>query len=79
MFAYELLAFYEVTEVFSKSKSITLPNISGLYGLLIEQLNSLIFLANSSSPRSHMGKNEQQPSKDTMTCIHSDEGEIDKI
>ena len=43
MFADELLAFREATEVFSKSKSITLPNVSGLYGLLIQQLDSLIF------------------------------------
>ena len=43
MFADELLAFREATEVFSNSKSITLPNVSGLYGLLIEQLNSLTF------------------------------------
>ena len=34
MFANELLAFRETTEVFSKSKSITLPNVSELYGLL---------------------------------------------
>ena len=56
MFADELLAFREATEVFSNSKSITLPNVSGLYGLLIEQLNSADFLANSSSPRSHTRK-----------------------
>ena len=37
MFADELLAFREATEVFSKSKSITLPNVSGLYGLLSQQ------------------------------------------
>ena len=42
MFANELLAFCEATEVFSKSKSITFPNVSGLFGLLIEQLDSLI-------------------------------------
>ena len=39
----ELLAFYEATQVFSKSKSITSPNVSGLYGLLAERLDSLIF------------------------------------
>ena len=43
MFADELLTFHEATKVFSKSKSITLPNISRLYGLLIENLDSLIF------------------------------------
>ena len=43
MFADELLAFREATRVFSKSKSITLPNVSGLYGLLVERLDSLIF------------------------------------
>ena len=43
MFADELLAFREATEVFSKSKSITLPNESRLYGLVIEQLDSLVF------------------------------------
>ena len=43
MFTNELMAFHEAIEVFSKSKSITLPNILGLYGLLVEQYNSLIF------------------------------------
>ena len=43
MFADELLAFREATQVFSKSKSITSPNVSGLYGLLVEPLDSLIF------------------------------------
>ena len=43
MFANELLDLHEATKVFSKLKSITLPNVLGLYGLLIEQLNSLIF------------------------------------
>ena len=43
MFADELLAFREATQVFSKSKSITSPNVSGLYGLLVERLDSLIF------------------------------------
>ena len=36
MFANELLALREATQVFSKSKSITSPNESGLYGLLVE-------------------------------------------
>ena len=43
MFAYELLAFHEATQVFSKSKSITSPNVSGLYRLLVERMDSLIF------------------------------------
>ena len=43
IFADELLAFREATQVFSKSKSITLPNVSRLYGLCVERLDSLIF------------------------------------
>ena len=43
MFADELLAFCEATQVFSKSKSITSPHVSGLYGILVERLDSLIF------------------------------------
>ena len=43
MFPDELLAFREATQIFSKSKSITSPNVSGLYGLLVERLDSLIF------------------------------------
>ena len=43
MFADELLAFHEATQLFSKSKSIMSPNVSGFYGLLVEQLDSLIF------------------------------------
>ena len=35
--------FREATQVFSKSKSITSPNVLGLYGLLVERLDSLIF------------------------------------
>ena len=43
MFADELLAFREATKVFSQSKSITSPNVSGLYRLIVERLDSLIF------------------------------------
>ena len=43
MFADDLLAFREATQVFSKSKSITSSNVSGLYRLLVERLDSLIF------------------------------------
>ena len=43
MFADKLLAFCEATQVFYKSKSITTPNESGLYRLLVERLDSLIF------------------------------------
>ena len=39
MFADELLAFHEATQVFSKLKSITSPNVSRLYGLLVERLD----------------------------------------
>ena len=40
MFLDELLAFHEATHVFDKSKSITSPNVSGLYGLLVGGLDS---------------------------------------
>ena len=43
MFSDEFLALHEATHVFAKSKSITFPNVSGLYGLLVEGLDSLIF------------------------------------
>ena len=43
IFVDELLAFYEATQIFSKSNSITSPNVSGLYGLLVERLDSLNF------------------------------------
>ena len=43
MFADELLAFCEATQVVSKLKSITPPSVSGLYELLVERLDSLIF------------------------------------
>ena len=46
IFADELSTFRETTQVFSKSKSITSPNVSGLYGLLVERLGSLSFLLN---------------------------------
>ena len=41
MFAYELLAFREATEIFSKSKSIKLPNVTSIFDLLLNQLNTL--------------------------------------
>ena len=43
MFVDELLAFREATQVLSKFKSITSPNVSSLDGLLVERLDSLIF------------------------------------
>ena len=42
-FADELLALRETTQLFSKSKSTTSPNVLGFYGLLVERLDSLIF------------------------------------
>ena len=43
MFTNEPLAFYEASRTFSKSKSIISPNVLGLYGLLVEWLDLLIF------------------------------------
>ena len=43
IFVDKLLDFCEAIEVFSKTKSIRLPNVLGLNGLLIENLHSLIF------------------------------------
>ena len=43
MFANELLAFREAAQVLFKLKSIILPNVSRLYKLLVERLESLIF------------------------------------
>ena len=43
MFSHELLDFREATHVFSKSKLITSPNVSRLFGLLVEQWDSSIF------------------------------------
>lgn len=43
MFADELLAFRETSEVFCISQSISSSNVSSLYGLLVQQLESLIF------------------------------------
>ena len=42
IFVDKLLDFCEAIEVFSKTKSITWPNVSGLNGLPIENLHSLI-------------------------------------
>ena len=43
MFANELLVFREAIQVFSESRSITPPNVSGLCELLVERLDFLIF------------------------------------
>ena len=42
IFADELLAFWEATEIFCKSKSITSPNVTSIFDLLLNQLNTLI-------------------------------------
>ena len=47
MYVDELLAFREITQVFSMSKSITLPHISGFDELLVERFDSLIFELNN--------------------------------
>ena len=42
MFADELLAFREATKIFCKSKSIASPNVTSIFELLLNQLNTLI-------------------------------------
>ena len=42
MFADELLAFREATEIVFRSKSITSPNVTSIFELLLNQLNTLI-------------------------------------
>ena len=44
IFADELLAFQEATEMFSQSKTITSPNVTSMFYLLLNQLNTLIFV-----------------------------------
>ena len=45
----ELLAFKEATEMFSQSKAITSPNVTSIFDLLLNQLNtSIIALGNPS-------------------------------
>ena len=49
IFVDELLAFKEATEMFSQSKAITLPNVTSIFDLLLNQLNtSIIGLGNPS-------------------------------
>ena len=49
IFADELLAFKEATEMFSQSKAITSPNVTFIFDLLLNQLNtSIIALGNPS-------------------------------
>ena len=42
IFADELLAFQEATEMFSQSKAITSPNVTFIFDLLLNQLNTSI-------------------------------------
>ena len=42
MFADELLAFREATEIVFRSKSITSANATSIFDLLLNQLNTLI-------------------------------------
>ena len=49
IFSYELLAFQEATKMFSQSKAITSPNITYIFYLLLNQLNtSIVVLGNPS-------------------------------
>ena len=49
IFADELLAFKEATTIFSQSKAITSPNVTSIFDLLLNQLNtSIIVLGNPS-------------------------------
>ena len=49
IFAYKLLAFKEAIEMFSQSKAITSPNVTSIFDLLLNQLNtSIIALGNPS-------------------------------
>ena len=49
IFAYELLAFQEATKIFSQSKAITSPNVTSIFYLLLNQLNtSIVVLGNPS-------------------------------
>ena len=49
IFVDELLAFKEATEMFSQSKAITSPNVTSIFYLLLNQLNtSIIALGNPS-------------------------------
>ena len=43
IFVDELLAFQEATEMFSQSKAITLPKVTSIFDLLLNQLNTSIF------------------------------------
>ena len=49
MFADELLAFREATEIVCKSKSITSPNVTSIFDLLLNQLNTLIVVLENPS------------------------------
>ena len=42
IFVYELLAFQEATEMFSQSKAITSPNVTSIFDLLLNKLNTSI-------------------------------------
>ena len=42
IFVDELLAFKEATEMFSQSKAITSPNVTSIFDLLLNQLNTSI-------------------------------------
>ena len=42
IFADELLGFQEATEIFSQSKAITSPNVTSIFDLFLNQLNTSI-------------------------------------
>ena len=49
LFADELLAFQEATEMFSKSKAITTPNVTSIFYLLTNKLNTSIVIVGNHS------------------------------
>ena len=49
MFADELLAFWEATEIFCKSNSRTSPNVTSIFDLLSNHLNTLIVVLDNPS------------------------------
>ena len=55
IFADELLAFKEATEMFSQSKAITSPNVTSIFDLLLNQLNTS-FIAFGNPSRGMMGR-----------------------
>ena len=76
IFADELLAFKEATKIFSQSKAITSPNVTSIFDLLLNQLNTSIIALGNPFSRCDGKANEHRAVNGTERSIYCDENKV---